>query len=174
MKKKLVTIITFLVSITLFSQNIDHTWNYPIKPGTKEWQNLKTPKERINAYNIPDSILYKISTKNLVKSCLNYPDMIVIMHRDDLQSGYNYLKTLFNGFEELEKRPDAGKELIEVYKKILVIDGGQVYDANIIVNPGGTISLVNSGEIIIIDENQLTINNGGAFNLNDGEIKIKP
>ena len=118
MKKKLVTIITFLVSITLFSQDIDHTWNYPIKPGTKEWQNLKTPKERINAYNIPDSILYKISTKNLVKSCLNYPDMIVIMHRDDLQSGYNYLKTLFNGFEELEKRPDAGKELIEVYKKM--------------------------------------------------------
>jgi len=82
------------------------------------WGKLKTYEEKINAYNIPDSLLKNISTKDLVETCLNYPDIILLMSRDNIQQGYDILKPIFNGFSELEKREDAGTELIKLYQNI--------------------------------------------------------
>ena len=99
-------------------QNLSKTYDYTIKPGTKEWQNLKSYDERLNAYNIPDNLLGNMNTSDLVKTCLNYPEFRLIMTRNSLQQGYDYLKSIFNGFVELEKRKDSGKELINEYKKL--------------------------------------------------------
>jgi hypothetical protein len=60
-----------------------------------------------------------MSTKSLVKTCLSYPWWILITSRDNNQAGYNYLKTVFNGFRELENRKDAGEELLNVYEKMM-------------------------------------------------------
>lgn len=94
------------------------TWNYPVRPGTEEWKQLSSFSERLNAFNIPDSILSTIATENLVKTCLDYPWWILITSRDNNQAGYDYLKSVFNGFRELENRKDAGKELLKVYEKM--------------------------------------------------------
>lgn len=51
----------------------------------------------------------------MVKSCLNYPEYRLIFTRNDLQLGYNFIRSSFNGFVELETRSDAGKELMKVY-----------------------------------------------------------
>ena len=51
----------------------------------------------------------------MVKSCLSYPEYRLIFTRNDLQLGYNFIRSSFNGFVELESRPDAGKELVKVY-----------------------------------------------------------
>lgn len=93
------------------------TWNFPVKHGTKEWDNLKTYQEKLNAYNIPQDILKTITTKELVKTCLNYPEFRLVFTRNDLQSGYDYISTKFNGFKELESRSDAGKSLLELYSE---------------------------------------------------------
>lgn len=62
-------------------------WNYPVRPGTEQWKQLDSFSERLNAFNIPESILSEISTGNLVKTCLSYPWWILITSRDNNQAG---------------------------------------------------------------------------------------
>lgn len=114
MKKAL---LVFLVAIPIisFAQNII-TWDFPIKPGSTEWENAMSYKDKLNLFNIPTEILNTISTKELVKTCLNYPEFSLIFTRNNLQLGYNHISEIFNGFKELESRNDAGKELLSVYK----------------------------------------------------------
>ncbi len=40
------------------------------------------------------------------------------MTRNSVQEGYNYIKSIFNGFRELENRPDAGVKLLDKYKQL--------------------------------------------------------
>ena len=101
----------------LVAQEKSRVYDFPVKPGTPEWERLQTYKEKLNAYNIPDKLLAVMNTGDLVQTCLNYPEFRLIMTRNSLQQGYDYLKTIFNGFSELEKRSDAGAELIKEYKK---------------------------------------------------------
>ena len=104
-------------SSCLFAQQ-SNVWDYPIHYGTPEWAKLKTFEERLNAYNIPDSLLKIMTTEDLVNTCLAYPDRILITSRDNLQTGYNFIRSVFNGFRELEKRPDIFKELLKIYQKM--------------------------------------------------------
>lgn len=128
MRKKilLTLVLTFYLSM-IFSQE-KKTWDFPVRPGSSEWENLLTFEDKLNAYNIPEDILYEMKTSDLVKSCLSYPELRLIMTRNSFQDGYNYLKTIFNGFNELENREDAGKELLKVYKKM---DPGAIKNINI-------------------------------------------
>lgn len=120
-KKILIIVVLFFCFNCLFSQE-SKIWDYPVKPGTAEWSNLKTYEERLDVYNIPDKLLEMMNTIDLVQTCLNYPEFRLIMTRNSLQQGYDYLKSIFNGFRELEKRNDAGKELIKEYNKLNPID----------------------------------------------------
>ena len=112
---KIILFLFIVVPIFSFSQNEKPTWNFPIKPGSKEWLNIPEYEQRFTLLNIPENTLQKISTGELVKSCLSYPAFCLVYTRNDLLSGYNYIRTMFNGFRELETRPDAGKELMKVY-----------------------------------------------------------
>jgi hypothetical protein len=111
-------VILLFFPLLLTAQTEEVTWNYPVHPGTEEWKQLNSFSERLDAFNIPDSILAEITTENLVKTCLKYPWWILITSRDNNQTGYDYLKSVFNGFQELEKRKDAGKELLKIYKQL--------------------------------------------------------
>jgi len=111
---KLLILILF-VPIIAFSQLESPKWDYPVKPGSKEWLSVPDFMKRLELLNIPAPLLKKISTEELVKSCLNYPEIQLVFTRNDLQLGYNFIRSSFNGFVELESRPDAGKELMKVY-----------------------------------------------------------
>jgi hypothetical protein len=91
------------------------TWDFPVRYGTEEWKTLKSYEEQLLAYNIPDEIIKKISTAELVKVCLAYPEWGVITAFDDLSKGLRMIMQNFNGFYELIDRKDAAKELIKVY-----------------------------------------------------------
>jgi len=67
------------------------------------------------SYNIPKSICNCITTEGLIETCLNYPEWRLLWTRNTLQQGFDYINSNFNGFEELWKRKDAGKELIKRY-----------------------------------------------------------
>jgi len=121
MNMKQILILFFLVAINIQlikGQNQSKVFDFPIKPGTKEWAKLNTYEERIEAYNIPNNLLQSMNTEDLVQTCLNYPEFRLIMTRNSLQQGYDYLKSIFNGFVELEKRKDAGTELLKAYNKL--------------------------------------------------------
>ena len=111
-------VLVLLIPFVTVAQPNELTWNYPVHPGTNNWEKLNSFSERLNAFNIPDSILTKMTTDNLVKTCLAYPWWILITSRDNNQAGYDYLKKVFNGFRELETRKDAGKELLKIYKEM--------------------------------------------------------
>lgn len=107
--------LVLFLNITM-GQNQSQIYDYPIRPGTAEWEKLNSFEERRNAYNIPPQLLANMSTENLVQTCLAYPDFMLMMSRNSLQQGYDYLKTIFNGFIELEQREDAVRELLKEYQ----------------------------------------------------------
>ncbi|NEW84921.1 MAG: hypothetical protein GZ094_21490 [Mariniphaga sp.] len=113
--KKIILFLLVAIPIISFAQNQKATWDYPVKPGSKEWLEVADFSKRLELLNIPESLLKRISTEELVKSCLNYPEYRLVFTRNDLQSGYNFIRSMFNGFVEIETRPDVGKELMKVY-----------------------------------------------------------
>lgn len=118
MKKLLWTLSLSLASFCSFSQSVNEPYSFPVRPGTKAWAELTTYQARLNAYNVPQDVLRKMSTKALVETCLAYPEFRLVMTRNDLQQGYTYVRSIFNGFIELESRVDAGQELLKVYQQL--------------------------------------------------------
>jgi hypothetical protein len=121
-KKTNSLVLLILISIQLLGQNQSRIFDFPIKPGTEEWANLKNYSDRLGAYNIPVDLLKNMNTHDLVLTCLDYPEFRLIMTRNSLQLGYDYLKTIFNGFEELEHRSDAAVVLINEFKLLIPED----------------------------------------------------
>ena len=94
------------------------SFEFSIKPGTNEWKNLHTEKERAEVLQIPDSILDKLTTEELILACLNYPAFFHFAAFNDIQTGIFALITRFNGLQELTKRQDAGSELLSIYSNM--------------------------------------------------------
>lgn len=119
MKRKyfLLILISMFFLVSVEAQEND-AYRFPIRPGTPEWKDLETYEARLNAYNVPEEILKTMSTKGLVETCLSYPEFGLIFTRNNLQHGYAYLFSIFNGFRELEHRLDMGEELLIVYSKL--------------------------------------------------------
>jgi hypothetical protein len=112
---KLLMILILFVPIIAFTQVEKPKWDYPVKPGSEEWLKIADFEKRLTLLDIPESILQKISTEELVNGCLSYPEFGLIYTRNDFQSGYDYIRSMFNGFRELETRSDAGKVLMKIY-----------------------------------------------------------
>jgi hypothetical protein len=113
--KRLVLLLCCFISFIAAAQQINEPFTFPIKPGTKEWGDLKTETDRFRVMQIPDDLLSNMSTHALVGSCLNFPAFGYITAYNNIQTGYMNLASKFNGLTELLKRNDAGKSLIEYY-----------------------------------------------------------
>ena len=55
------------------SQDSTSSFSFPIRPGTKEWESLTSPKQKLDALQIPNDLTIKMSTIRLLESCINYP-----------------------------------------------------------------------------------------------------
>ncbi len=118
MKKFLLLVILSFNVLTILAQKNDLPYDFPIKPGTTAWTKLKSTKEIYDSTQIPSAILKDLSTEALVKTCLNYPNLLLMYAFDDFQKGFNELKNNFNGFQELMIRKDAGNELFKIYQQM--------------------------------------------------------
>lgn len=94
----------------------DCVWDYPVKPGTDEWVNLDSYNERIKVCQIPDKILFCLSTEKLTDICLRYPFIYDVFAFNDWNAGLDNLFSTFNGIRELYKRTDVSKELLKRYQ----------------------------------------------------------
>jgi len=92
-------------------QVITEAYVFPVKPNTEEWKELKSTPEKVRVSQIPDSILYKLNTRALVETVLNYPLMPTIYAFNTKQKGFDAVLNSFNGLQELTKRDDALHEL---------------------------------------------------------------
>lgn len=90
-------------------------WDYPIKPGTNEWNNFKSVDDMYRACQIPDSVLANIDTKGLVDICLNFPAIPQFPFFNSPQECFLSFYDNFNGIRELFKRKNAGEYLLKKY-----------------------------------------------------------
>jgi len=121
--KKLSRLVFSIIFIMLFFQPVipyeDEVYRFPVRPGTQEWIDMKSYRERVMALQIPENTLKEISTQALIKTCLNYPFRITIRcSNSSVQDGINRLIKEFNGLQELLKRKNAGSELFKVYRQL--------------------------------------------------------
>ena len=116
--KKIILLLIFSSSILFsYSQNKNNLWDYPIKPGTDAWASLSSSQEMIDACQIPADILPNLSTASLADLCMNYPLLSDMLLANNYQDGFDKLVNIFNGFQELFKREDAGLALLNMYEK---------------------------------------------------------
>jgi hypothetical protein len=102
-------------------------WDYPVKPGMEEWQKFKSKDEKVNACQIPESILSSLSTEDLTAICLQYPLLNNVFAFNQRSMGADMLFNDFNGIRELFEREETSKELIRHYNCIMqdlsILDG---------------------------------------------------
>ncbi len=81
--------------------------------------------ERMSEFNLPAADLAAMRTKDLTDAVLNY-ELLLLMHsRNDIQAGFDFLSTNYNGIQELLKREDAPQSIFNTYKETPILDFGR-------------------------------------------------
>ncbi len=122
MKKQTFLFAVILIFRLVQAQNESFVYEWPIKGGTAEWKALQTHAEMLAVLQIPDDILNKMSTHDLVETCLNYPLFPDVWAFNSYQQGIDNAIANFNGFQELLERAEAGIELMNKYLRLDLSD----------------------------------------------------
>jgi len=92
-------------------------WDYPVKPGTPQWEAFLTHAQMVEAIRVPDEVLNSLTTKELVTVCLNYPLYGDMFAYNSLQEGFKKNVAVHsNGVQELLRRPDNVQCLLDELK----------------------------------------------------------
>jgi len=106
----------FTVSFATMAQEKKLTWDYPVKPGTEEWDQLKTEDERIAAVQIPENILTELSSDEVIKLCVSFPLFGYFTAFNSSQEGFRIMLSRFNVFQHLLAKKNIGNGLLAIYK----------------------------------------------------------
>ncbi len=117
LKMKLLIFAFIGICMTAFSQDIAEVYSFPVKPGTDKdkWRQLQTHQEMVRISQIPNEKLSSLSTGTLIRACLEYPLAFDVFAFDNLKNGFLMCFNKFNGYQELLKRPNAGKEMLNKF-----------------------------------------------------------
>ena len=91
-------------------------WDYPLKPGMEEWYRLETGQESIDALQVPEDVLAKLSSDELVRLCIIFPAFGIFGAFNTPQDGFAVMVERYNLFRHLLSRKDVGGSLIAAYK----------------------------------------------------------
>lgn len=114
---RLLLLICCIVAIG-FAQQQNSVYDWKLKPGMLEWEELTTHDQMLKALKIPSETLEKMTTKDLALTCLNYPLLPDMWAFNSRQDGIELVIAGFNGLQELLKRNDSGKELYAIYRSM--------------------------------------------------------
>jgi len=114
--KYLLIIFFILFSFVTNAQERELQWNFPVRPGTEEWGQLRTEQERIAAVQVPEDILEKLSAEELVRLTLTFPAFGHFGAFNTSQEGFYVMLSRYNIFQHLLSRNDVGGPLIRAYK----------------------------------------------------------
>jgi hypothetical protein len=112
----------FVIFIFLCSCNrnpcndlVNGVYQFPDLPKNHSMTSQEVTKYR----DLPSDISRCISTEGLIETCLNYPNLGLILAGSNPQSGYDLLvRENFLGIRELESRPDRGLCLLKKFQTI--------------------------------------------------------
>lgn len=105
-----------LVAITILREKNykSEVYQFPVLEGVED----RTWESTIEFYQIPQKQLKRMSTSDLIETCVEYPlyDTSKNSLDEDVYEGFEQAIDVFNGLQELLTREDAGVELLEYYK----------------------------------------------------------
>ncbi len=114
--KQLLFLVFFIPAISFAQEKV--TWDFPVKPGSNEWKELKNQKEKLDVCQIPDEVLKNIPTDELMELCFDYPLIYDILAFNSTQAGIDQFRKNFNGFSEFIQREEAPGLLMERYSNL--------------------------------------------------------
>lgn len=117
-KKKLCVILVVLIAAPLFLPGEQEYKPFPIKPGTDVWKTFTSHSQKVEALQLPQNELERMSTAQLLRVCMNYPMAPEIMAYDTPQKGIEVIIGQFNGLQELMKRKGAAVVMLKFYSKL--------------------------------------------------------
>lgn len=106
------------------NMSIGH-YEYPIKPGTTEWEELGTFSRRIAACRIPEETLDAMTTDALVDAVLDFPFLMNLMVYNSASEGFDCLLSQCDALKELLTREDGADKLAEEYASLTTTLGSK-------------------------------------------------
>jgi len=99
---------------------VKDSYKYPIVPGMKEWQQLKSTDDAYKLCQLPDDIIKSISTQGLIDALIHAPLFTGFYHLSSILSALKWHGHYesFNSAKELFLREDAGNALVAYYKLV--------------------------------------------------------
>ena len=91
-------------------------WEYPLKPGMDEWNQLKTEEERIAILQVPEEVIAHLTPENAVSLCITFPSFGHFTAWDTPQAGFEVMLSRYNILRHILSRKDIGGSLIAAYK----------------------------------------------------------
>ena len=111
------------------------SYNYPIYPGMDEWKNLKTAAEMGDVQQVtPACLLSKMSTQAVIQAIWEKPlcgEFFIFLEVGYLPSIESDIR-LYNAYEELTKREDAGTALLERLTLVDPVTGFPYYESQVL------------------------------------------
>lgn len=101
---------------TAVADPLSGPYDFPVRPGSEAWNAAKSHQEMVEITQIPGEVLGSMSTRDLVRTVLDYPLLAEILAFDSPQRGFDVVASRFNGLQELLSRPDVGTELLTQYR----------------------------------------------------------
>ena len=72
--KKYIFLVLLMNVLFAFSQTtVIGQYDFPVKQGSQEWEQLESIEKRIAALQIPEDLLSRISTEGLLEICIAFP-----------------------------------------------------------------------------------------------------
>jgi len=155
MKRLLMYLVIFCLPVYIYCQspNIKGSYEYPVRTSSAEWKSLKDRSERVEVCQIPNTILKKLTTKQLLETCLHYPFMVDILAFNDVQMGFTKVASEFNGLQEFLRRKDNARALLDCYSKI---NPNSIHDSSLGREKGFFLLKMTYIEILLSQEEVLT------------------
>lgn len=131
--KSILFLLVLLFSLPAMGQKATSktSWDYPIKPGTEQWNALDNLNAKLSATQIPESVLKSVSTEELVELCANYPLLLNCFAYNSLDEGVKQVAQQFNGLQELFERPDNAKCLFALIKRLSETESTAVFSEEV-------------------------------------------
>lgn len=103
-------------------------YQYPVVPGTPEWESLASGEEMVHACEIPEEILENISTEELLELLLQYPLLdSFLLSSENEAAGFEEMVEQFNGIQEFMSRKDMYNIIKTVYTDYNLESGDNSY-----------------------------------------------
>lgn len=108
-------VVDYPSSTKSLSYNILEEYSFEEITNTKVWSEFMTFEEMMSACNVPDNLLYQLSTDALLLTCLNHPLMFIYTAYNDEFEGIDAICKHSNAFQELITRDNGMISLATFY-----------------------------------------------------------